>query len=104
MAEEYPEQGTADESQKISAERTGARAPADTGTQPAPADGPPPQSDLPPTGDDRVDAAAAGLSRLRGLPVDEHVAVLEEAHGRLRDVLGELDEDAGPPDMTKGRP
>ena len=51
-----------------------------------------------------MDAALAGLSRLRGLPVDEHVAVLEEAHGRLRDVLGELDEDAEPPDMTKGRP
>ena len=103
MAEEYPEQGTGDKSQKISAERTEARAPADSGTQ-SPADGPPSRSDLPPTGDDRVDAAAAGLSRLRGLPVDEHVAVLEEAHGRLRDVLGELDEDAGPPDMTKGRP
>jgi hypothetical protein len=103
MAEEYPEQGTGDKSQKISPERTEARAPADGGTQP-PADGPPPESDLPPTGDDRVDAAVAGLSRLRGLPVDEHVAVLEEAYGRLRDVLGELDEEAGPPDTTKGRP
>jgi hypothetical protein len=49
----------------------------------------------PPTGDDRVDAAVAGLNRLAGLPADEHVAVLEETHGRLRDILGELDE--GPP-------
>jgi hypothetical protein len=103
MAEEYPVQGTEDESPKISAERTEARAPADAGPPPS-ADGPPPESDLPPTGDDRVDAAAAGLSRLRGLPVDEHVAVLEEAHGRLRDVLGELDEEGEPPDMGKGRP
>ena len=48
--------------------------------------------DLPPTGDDRVDAAVAGLSRLPGTPADEHVAVLEEVHGRLRDILGELNE------------
>jgi len=47
---------------------------------------------LPPTGDDRVDAAVGGLGRLAGRPVDEHVAVLEEVHGRLRDVLGELNE------------
>lgn len=53
---------------------------------PRPAVGPPP------TGDDRVDAAVGGLGRLAGRPVDEHVAVLEEVHGRLRDVLGELNE------------
>jgi hypothetical protein len=47
---------------------------------------------LPATGDTRVDEAAASLSRLAGLPADEHVAVLEEVHGRLRDILGELDE------------
>jgi hypothetical protein len=46
----------------------------------------------PPTGDERVDATMAGLARLAGLPADEHVAVLEEAHGRLRDILGELDD------------
>ena len=34
----------------------------------------------------------AGLARLAGRPADEHVAVLEEVHGRLRDILGELDE------------
>jgi isocitrate dehydrogenase len=47
---------------------------------------------LPPTGDDRVDAAVGGLGRLAGRPADEHVAVLEEVHGRLRDILGELNE------------
>jgi hypothetical protein len=103
MTEEYPDLGTGDKSQEIDAERTEARASADGGTQP-PAAGSPPEDDLPPTGDDRVDAAAAGLSRLRGLPVDEHVAVLEEAYGRLRDILGELDEEAEPPGMAKGRP
>ena len=44
----------------------------------------------PPTGDARVDDAVAGLSRLHGRPVEEHVAVLEEAHGRLRDILDDL--------------
>jgi hypothetical protein len=50
---------------------------------------------LPPTGDEGVDDAVAGLSRLQGQPVDEHVAVLEEVHGRLRDILGELNEGPG---------
>jgi hypothetical protein len=67
----------------------------------------PPVVELPPTGDDRVDAAVAGLRRLPGIPADEHVAVLEEVHGHLRDILGELNE--GPdrpqePDVAKGRP
>jgi hypothetical protein len=48
------------------------------------------------TGDPRVDGAVSGLSMLAGLPADEHVAVLEEVHGRLRDILGELDEVKGP--------
>jgi hypothetical protein len=48
---------------------------------------------LSPTGDARVDDAVARLNRLKGRPADEHVAVLEEVHGRLRDILGELDED-----------
>jgi hypothetical protein len=47
------------------------------------------------TGDDTVDGAVAALGRLPGLPVDEHVAVLEEVHGQLRDILGELDEPQG---------
>jgi hypothetical protein len=45
----------------------------------------------PPTGDARVDDAIAGLSRLAGRPAEEHVAVLEEAYGRLRDILDDLD-------------
>jgi hypothetical protein len=45
----------------------------------------------PPTGDVRVDEAVAGLSRLHGRPAEEHVAVLEEVHGRLRDILDDLD-------------
>jgi hypothetical protein len=45
----------------------------------------------PPTGDARVDDAVAGLSRLAGRPADEHVVVLEEVHGRLRDILDDLD-------------
>ncbi len=60
-----------------------------------------------PTGDDRVDAAVAGLSRLPGIPVDEHVAVLEEVHGQLRDILGELNEgqdSSVDPDVAKGWP
>jgi hypothetical protein len=39
----------------------------------------------------------AGLRRLAGTPVDEHVAVLEEAYGQLRDILGELSEGQGRP-------
>ncbi len=59
------------------------------------------------TGDDRVDAAIAGLSRLEGQPVADHVAVLEEVHGQLRDILGEVAEDQAnpePPELAKGRP
>ena len=78
MDEEY-------EGQDPNAERVSARAPVTAESQP-------PAGDLPPTGDDRVDAAVAGLSRLRGSPADEHVAVLEEVHGQLRDILGELNE------------
>jgi hypothetical protein len=46
------------------------------------------------TGEPRVDEAIAGLDRLDDLPLDEHVAVFEDTHARLRQVLGELD--AGP--------
>ena len=54
-------------------------------------------ADLPSTGDAQVDGAVAGLSRLRGTQVEDHVAILEEVHGRLRDILGELAEDQGQP-------
>ena len=49
-------------------------------------------AEAPVTGDARVDDAIAGLSRLPGRPAEEHVAILEEAYGRLRDLL----EDLGP--------
>jgi hypothetical protein len=85
MDDKYPDQSTEREAQDLDPERAGRRAPAD-GDTPSPAGGPPP------TGDDRVDAAVGGLSRLAGAPADEHVAVLEEVHGRLRDILGEISE------------
>jgi hypothetical protein len=66
MTDEHP-----GENQNLDAERAIARAPA--------------------TGDERVDDAVAGLSRLRGQPAEEHVAILEQVHGRLRDILDELD-------------
>jgi hypothetical protein len=72
MSDEYPEQVTHSEGQDLYSERTAAGAP--------------------PTGDARVDQAVAGLNRLAGTPADEHVAILEEVHGQLRDILGELDE------------
>ena len=85
MDEEYPDQGAEGQGQNLEAERAWPAA--------APAGGAPrPAAEAPPTGDDRVDAAVAGLSRLAGAPADEHVAVLEEVHGRLRDILGEVDE------------
>jgi hypothetical protein len=88
MDEEYPDQGTEGQSQDLEAER-GWPAAAPDGGEPRTAV----ESALrPPTGDDRVDAAVAGLSRLAGAPPDEHVAVLEEVHGRLRDILGEASE------------
>ena len=66
MTDEHP-----DENQNLETERAMAQAP--------------------PTGDVRVDEAVAGLSRLRGRVAEEHVAVLEEVHGRLRDILDDLD-------------
>jgi hypothetical protein len=49
----------------------------------------------------RVDQVLAGLGRLAGLPVDEHVAVFEDAHARLSQVLSELD--SGPAADAAGR-
>ncbi len=100
MNEKYPDQGAAAENQDLHAERTGSRASPDGETQL-------PAAELPPTGDERVDAAVARLSHLPGTPADEHVAVLEEVHGRLRDILGELNEGADrpvEPGMAPGRP
>ncbi len=58
-------------------------------------DRPPEASTVPATGHAGVDGAVEGLSRLPGLPVADHVAILEEVHGRLRDILDELAEPAG---------
>ena len=79
MYDEHPDQG---EDQNLDTERSVA----------------PPS----PTGDARVDDAIAALSRLQGRPADEHVAVLEEVHGRLRDILGELDDTPDPPQAATG--
>ena len=87
MDEEHPDQDTEGQGQDLDPER-GLVTAAPDGETPRPA------AEPPPTGDDRVDAAVAGLSRLPGAPADEHVAVLEEVHGRLRDILGELNEGA----------
>jgi hypothetical protein len=88
MDEEYPDQGIEGQGQNLEAERDWPAAAPDGG-EPRPAAEPAFRA---PTGDDRVDAAVAGLSRLAGAPPDEHVAVLEEVHGRLRDILGEASE------------
>jgi len=79
MSDEHPDQG---EDQNLDTERSVA--------------------DAAPTGDARVDDAIAGLSRLEGRPAAEHVAVLEEVHGRLRDILGELDETPESPQAATG--
>jgi hypothetical protein len=92
MNEEYPDQGTEGQDQDLGAER--ARAAAAPEGEEFRRAAEPPLAGPPPTGDDRVDAALAGLSRLAGAPAEEHVAVLEEAHGRLRDILGEVNEGA----------
>jgi hypothetical protein len=44
-----------------------------------------------PTGDERVDDAVAALAALGEIPVEEHPAVLEEIHGRLGEILGEVE-------------
>ena len=106
MTDENSLQGAGDKDQDLDTERSVAAA-AETddvragGPEPVP--GGPPPTDVraggsepvpggpPPTGDERVDAAVAGLSRLQGRPAEEHVAVLEEVHGRLRDLLDDLD-------------
>ena len=47
-------------------------------------------SELPVTGEPRVDEALRGLGELGDLPVSEHPGVFERIHGQLADVLGEL--------------
>jgi hypothetical protein len=95
MNEEYPDQGTEGQDQGLDAERARAAAAPEGGEFRRAAEPTlEPPAGPPPTGDDRVDGALAGLSRLAGAPAEEHVAVLEEVHGRLRDILGEVNEGA----------
>jgi hypothetical protein len=44
----------------------------------------------PSTGEDRVDAALAGLDELTELPVTEHPHVFERVHAELSEILSEL--------------
>jgi hypothetical protein len=55
-----------------------------------PADDVPGQAEV--TGVAPVDEAIAGLDGLPGRPLAEHVAVFEEAHAKLRQVLSDLDD------------
>jgi hypothetical protein len=87
MDEEYPQLGIEGQGQNLDSERRGPGAPAGAEAPRLAAQPPAPH-----TGDDRVDEAVAGLRRLAGAPAEEHVAVLEEVHGRLRDILGEINE------------
>src|SRR6516162_11449399 len=94
MTDENSPQGAGDKDQDLDMERivAEASAPGDMqagGSEPVPG-GPPP------TGDPRVDDAVAGLVRLPGRPAEEHVAVLEEVHGRLRDILDDLGPEHAP--------
>lgn len=43
------------------------------------------------TGDQRVDSVVEDVARLAGRPVEEHVAVFESAHERLRRTLDKPD-------------
>jgi hypothetical protein len=100
MTDENSPLGAGDKDQDLDTERTVAEAsaPGDVradGSDPVP-DGPPP------TGDPRVDDAVAGLRRLPGRPAEEHVAVLEEVHGRLRDILDDLGSGHAPPGGSGG--
>ncbi|HYZ52843.1 MAG TPA: hypothetical protein VE733_04940 [Streptosporangiaceae bacterium] len=57
------------------------------------------------TGDSRVDAAVARLGELADAPLDEHPAILEQVHDRLREVLGELSPGMpGTPGAAAGAP
>jgi hypothetical protein len=46
---------------------------------------------VPPTGDDRVDAAVERLAELNRRPPAEHVPVYDDVHRRLQDTLADLD-------------
>ena len=103
MNEEYPRHGAQDPRVKTLMTRTRVGACARDSWQPA-AGGRP----AAPTGDDRVDAAVAGQRRPACAPRRTSTSpCFEEVHGRLRDILGELDEGQDrpvEPGGAKGRP
>ncbi|WP_370619690.1 hypothetical protein [Mumia sp. Pv 4-285] len=47
----------------------------------------------PPAADPRVEAVLADLEKLAELPVSEHLAVYEQVHAKLRDVLQSAGQD-----------
>ncbi|MFD8705737.1 hypothetical protein ACFV1W_24540 [Kitasatospora sp. NPDC059648] len=49
--------------------------------------------ELLPTGHPGVDAGLARLEALDGVPAEAHVAVYEDVHQRLADLLAALDQD-----------
>jgi hypothetical protein len=53
------------------------------------------ESGFEPSGDERVDAAVARLGELAGRPVAGHVAVYQDVHRRLQEVLASIDEPEG---------
>jgi hypothetical protein len=60
------------------------------------------ESQVPATGQPRVDAALRLLDRLPGLPVSEHSELFEQVHAQLSEVLGELDSGAAGPAGVAG--
>ena len=54
------------------------------------------------TGEPRVDETIARLDDLDAIPLEEHVAVFEDTHAGLRQVLSDLD--AAPEDAGADRP
>lgn len=68
---------------------------------PAPVDGPRPLGvAVTPTGQAAVDAGLARLAEAGHLPVSGHLAMYEDVHRGLRDVLAALDQHPGPPAPT----
>ncbi|WP_067832252.1 hypothetical protein [Actinomadura kijaniata] len=53
------------------------------------------------TGDARVDEALARLDALGGAPVAAHVAVFEDVHQRLQELLVAADEEEGGPPVPR---